>query len=145
MFFFFKQKTAYEMRISDWSSDVCSSDLPPHKGVGGTPMSHLTQSHSDLLARSRRIAGQVGAVERALLADKDCAEILHLVAAVRGAVNGLLDEIIVHHLERSEEHTSKLQSLMRISYAVFCLKKKKHNTRHINSNHTTKKLQRHYN
>src|SRR3546814_5035371 len=80
MFFFFKQKTAYEMRISDWSSDVCSSDLPPHKGVGGTPMSHLTQSHSDLLARSRRIAGQVGAVERALLADKDCAEILHLVA-----------------------------------------------------------------
>src|SRR3546814_14088701 len=62
-------------------------------------MSHLTQSHSDLLARSRRIAGQVGAVERALLADKDCAEILHLVAAVRGAVNGLLDEIIVHHLE----------------------------------------------
>src|SRR3546814_5321331 len=99
MFFFFKQKTAYEMRISDWSSDVCSSDLPPHKGVGGTPMSHLTQSHSDLLARSRRIAGQVGAVERALLADKDCAEILHLVAAVRGAVNGLLNEIIVHHLE----------------------------------------------
>src|SRR3546814_15808461 len=34
MFFFFKQKTAYEMRISDWSSDVCSSDLaPPHAGI----------------------------------------------------------------------------------------------------------------
>src|SRR3546814_10305335 len=31
LFFFFKQKTAYEMRISDWSSDVCSSDLPPHR------------------------------------------------------------------------------------------------------------------
>src|SRR3546814_3285408 len=67
-------------------------------------MSHLTQSHSDLLARSRRIAGQVGAVERALLADKVCAAILHLVAAVRGAVNGLLDEIIVHH---PEAHVSR--------------------------------------
>src|SRR3546814_6767849 len=33
-FFFFKQKTAYEMRISDWSSDVCSSDLPRHQHVG---------------------------------------------------------------------------------------------------------------
>src|SRR3546814_7009586 len=32
LFFFFKQKTAYEMRISDWSSDVCSSDLPPVSG-----------------------------------------------------------------------------------------------------------------
>src|SRR3546814_8895605 len=32
-FFFFKQKTAYEMRISDWSSDVCSSDLPVHPGL----------------------------------------------------------------------------------------------------------------
>src|SRR3546814_2938295 len=32
---FFKQKTAYEMRISDWSSDVCSSDLPPHRGAFG--------------------------------------------------------------------------------------------------------------
>src|SRR3546814_6044416 len=106
-------------------------------------MLHLTEPNSNLLARTRRIAGQVGAVERALIADKDCADILHLVAAVRGAVNGLLDEIIVHHLEahvsrpglsdaerargrddllavRSEEHTSELQSLMRISYAVFC-------------------------
>src|SRR3546814_13941116 len=35
LFFFFKQKTAYEMRISDWSSDVCSSDLPPEKGAPG--------------------------------------------------------------------------------------------------------------
>src|SRR3546814_4634635 len=42
-FFFFKQKTAYEMRISDWSSDVCSSDLPP---------SHLAP---DAVARSRRL------------------------------------------------------------------------------------------
>src|SRR3546814_9312959 len=39
-FFFFKQKTAYEMRISDWSSDVCSSDLSAHKS-GGVTVSHL--------------------------------------------------------------------------------------------------------
>src|SRR3546814_183014 len=76
------------------------SALPfSYKGIGGIPMLHLTEPNSNLLARTRRIAGQVGAVERALIADKDCADILHLVAAVRGAVNGLLDEIIVHHLE----------------------------------------------
>src|SRR3546814_18904548 len=61
---------------------------PPHKGVGGTPMSHLTQSHSDLLARRRRLAGPVGAVRRPLLAAKDCAQLLRLVAAVRGAATG---------------------------------------------------------
>src|SRR3546814_8882525 len=44
-----------------------------------------------------------------------------------------------HAPSRSEEHTSELQSLMRISYAVFCLKKKKnHNTQHTNSHHNTK-------
>src|SRR3546814_9688448 len=54
-----------------------------YKGIGGIPMLHLTEPNSNLLARTRRIAGQVGAVERALIADKDCADILHLVAAVR--------------------------------------------------------------
>lgn len=62
-------------------------------------MAHLTGNNSDLIARVRRIAGQVGAIERALQADTDCAEILHLAAAVRGAVNGLMDEIIAEHLE----------------------------------------------
>src|SRR3546814_13623540 len=40
MFFFFKQKTAYEMRISDWSSDVCSSDLPGARWHRGRPVAH---------------------------------------------------------------------------------------------------------
>lgn len=62
-------------------------------------MTHLSTSGSVLLARVRRIGGKVGAVERALLSDADCAKVLHLVAAVRGAVNGLLDEIIAEHLE----------------------------------------------
>lgn len=62
-------------------------------------MAHLSGTNTDLIARVRRIAGQVGAVERALEADTNCAEVLHLVAAVRGAVNGLLDEIIAEHLD----------------------------------------------
>lgn len=62
-------------------------------------MSHLTSSNADLVARVRRIAGQVGAVERSLTSGSNCTEVLHLVAAVRGAVNGLLDEIIAEHLE----------------------------------------------
>jgi len=62
-------------------------------------MSHLSQDNASLLARVRRIAGQVGAVERALQNDAACSEVLHLVAAVRGAVNGLLDEIIADHLQ----------------------------------------------
>jgi len=63
-------------------------------------MGHLSENSADLLPRVRRIAGQVGAVERALVADASCADVLHLVAAVRGAVNGLLDEIIADHLEQ---------------------------------------------
>lgn len=63
-------------------------------------MGHLSEKSGELLPRVRRIAGQVGAVERALLAEAGCAEVLHLVAAVRGAVNGLLDEIIADHLEQ---------------------------------------------
>ncbi|MEH3035551.1 MAG: metal/formaldehyde-sensitive transcriptional repressor [Sphingomonas adhaesiva] len=62
-------------------------------------MSHLTGTNSDLVARVRRIAGQVNAVERELIADASCTKVLHLVAAVRGAVNGLMDEIIAEHLE----------------------------------------------
>lgn len=62
-------------------------------------MSHLSPSSPDLIARVRRITGQLGAVERELNADASCSKVLHLVAAVRGAVNGLMDEIIADHLE----------------------------------------------
>lgn len=60
-------------------------------------MSHLA-TRPELLARVRRIAGQVAAVEKALATDEPCATVLHRVAAVRGAVNGLLDEVIAEHL-----------------------------------------------
>ena len=62
-------------------------------------MAHLSETNADLVARVRRIAGQVGAVERALQSDSSCSDVLHLVAAVRGAVNGLMYEIIAEHLE----------------------------------------------
>ena len=62
-------------------------------------MGHLSATNADLLARVRRIAGQVGAIDRALQSESSCTDVLHLVAAVRGAVNGLLDEIIAEHLE----------------------------------------------
>jgi DNA-binding FrmR family transcriptional regulator len=62
-------------------------------------MAHLSKSSSQLIARVRRIGGQVGAVERALVSEVTCGEILQLVAAVRGAVNGLMDEIIAEHLD----------------------------------------------
>lgn len=51
-----------------------------------------------IIARVRRIAGQVAAIERSVTADADCAETLHLVAAVRGAVAGLMDELVEDHL-----------------------------------------------
>ena len=67
-------------------------------------MPHLSRNDSDLLARVKRVAGQVAAVERGLTEKAPCADILHLVAAVRGAVNGLMDEIIVDHLD---QHVAK--------------------------------------
>ena len=62
-------------------------------------MPHLSHPHSDLIARVRRIGGQVSAIERALEAGAECEKVLHLSAAVRGAVNGLMEEIIAEHLE----------------------------------------------
>jgi DNA-binding FrmR family transcriptional regulator len=66
-------------------------------------MSHLV-SNDALLKRVRRLAGQIGAVERALVAGEDCATTLHIVAAVRGAVNGLLDEIVESHVREHVAH-----------------------------------------
>ncbi|WP_226502724.1 metal/formaldehyde-sensitive transcriptional repressor [Pseudomonas sp. MWU16-30317] len=67
-------------------------------------MSHTKVGKEALLQRVKRIAGQVQAIERALEGDADCAKTLHLVAATRGAMNGLLDEIIEDH---AWEHVAK--------------------------------------
>src|SRR3546814_3511351 len=70
--FFFKQKTAYEMRISDWSSDVCSSDLPAHPGTrqlpqpgaarpsAGAERERKTGGTRGRIGRDRRTAGEIG-------------------------------------------------------------------------------------
>ncbi|WP_319798388.1 metal/formaldehyde-sensitive transcriptional repressor [Nitrobacter sp.] len=61
-------------------------------------MSHL-QDNEALVKRVRRIAGQVAAIERALVEGEDCATTLHRAAAARGAMNGLMDQIIEAHME----------------------------------------------
>src|SRR3546814_3143419 len=109
------------MRISDWSSDVCSSDLL-------------------LVVQARHFRLQRHAADRAG-AGADLAHFRMHRAGVGGAGQRRVGfgigwrKIFVGAGERSEEHTSELQSLMRISYAVFCLKKKK-NT---HNNHTSNK------
>src|SRR3546814_9660546 len=106
-FFFYKQKTAYEMRISDWSSDVCSSDLPRRCAY-----SHhrRTGPHRHRYPRGRPDPARSG---RNHPSGTGIAHGVRFGKWPRG------------RRRRSEEHTSELQSLMRISYAVFCLKKKK--------------------
>src|SRR3546814_2198402 len=108
--FFFKPKTAYEMRISDWSSDVCSSDL-----VLDTCLAvQLTQAADILLAD---LDALLAAIQRRAYE--------HKLTPTIGRSHGIHAEPVTFGLKRSEEHTSELQSLMRNSYAVFCLKKKK--------------------
>src|SRR3546814_2647389 len=121
IFFFFKQKTAYEMRISDWSSDVCSSDL---KLIGAR------RDMRDNLIQGRR--------QLRLATRRPFFEVLPAIAFISDAFrpNGINVVKVSANAplygapleSRSEEHTSELQSLMRISYAVFCLKKTKHHT-----------------
>ncbi len=61
-------------------------------------MSHTAHNRTDLTKRVRRIAGQLAAVEKALDTDASCSDVLQQVAAVRGAINGLMDELIIEHL-----------------------------------------------
>jgi DNA-binding FrmR family transcriptional regulator len=62
-------------------------------------MSHTTREKSKLLARIRRIRGQVEALEHALEGERGCAEVLQQIAAVRGAINGLMVEVMQEHIE----------------------------------------------
>lgn len=61
-------------------------------------MSHTVENKPKLLARIRRLKGQVEAIERALEAERGCAEILQLAASVRGAMNGLTTELMEEHI-----------------------------------------------
>src|SRR3546814_7567082 len=106
------------MRISDWSSDVCSSDLPRALWMRS---GEWKSSRLKLLPQGRhRVGLECGEPEKAK-ARALRAAFPHPVPFPRSRGKG--DR--VGGSRRSEEHTSELQSLMRISYAVFCLKKKK--------------------
>jgi DNA-binding FrmR family transcriptional regulator len=59
---------------------------------------HTIREKAKLLARVRRIRGQVEAAERALESEKGCAEVLHLIAAARGAINSLMVEVLEDHI-----------------------------------------------
>ena len=63
-------------------------------------MSHTVQDKQKLLARVRRIRGQVEAIERALEGDSDCDKVMHLIAGVRGATAGLMAEVVEDHIRR---------------------------------------------
>src|SRR3546814_6670834 len=139
-FFFFKQKTAYEMRISDWSSDVCSSDLG-HAGAVVFDVDHQEVAHRARRqvqlpgAGLERIVGEVEEHAIELLAvGFDAKAAIHLVHPA-GASGADFRQGLAHLGEeiRSEEHTSELQSLMRTSYAVFCLKKNNKHQTHTNT------------
>ena len=67
-------------------------------------MAHTISSKDQLLARVRRIAGQVAAIEKAIASEAGCATVLHQVAGVRGAVGGLMDELLEDHVR---EHVAR--------------------------------------
>src|SRR3546814_3707203 len=99
------------MRISDWSSDVCSSDLFAQVAVAA------------LLALSCRANVPVAALTT-FITNPLTTPIVWVIAYKVGNWLLHIDAMTYGQPLRSEEHTSELQSLMRISYAVFCLKKK---------------------
>src|SRR3546814_6990053 len=123
VFFFFKQKTAYEMRISDWSS-TCAF--------------RSARDLADRFSRFGQIGGMIFSAPGEIVGGltnfaRSCA---NAIGCARDRQHRFMEltHRLVEILLRSEEHTSELQSLMRISYAVFCLKKQT-----INHNQRTKK------
>src|SRR3546814_9535350 len=109
------------MRISDGSSDVCSSDLGRRHSAPPTRQVHGTGSRPMRPAKSRR-SSSCANTEMRLSVKPD------LRPQPCPCWQRSPTFFPPTHADRSEEHTSELQSLMRISYAVFCLKKKTHNS-----------------
>src|SRR3546814_3047985 len=134
------------MRSSDWSSDVCSSDLA---AVAVAERFNSALSSGDLATVEALLAADVlilesggaehsreeymghHAVSDAAFLKGAHRQLLRQRARTAGEFAWVGTESELHAQKRSEEHTSELQSLMRISYAVFCLKKK---TQQINHN-----------
>src|SRR3546814_10102678 len=142
--FVFKQETAYDMRISDWSSDVCSSDLnfrdlaatmniSNDDFIRTTEPRHVTavQALWQKLAATGNIylgkyAGWYAVRDEAFYQEDELQDGPNgqKLAPSGAPVEWVAEPSYFFRLSaRSEEHTSELQSLLRISYAVFCLKK----------------------
>src|SRR3546814_6092413 len=128
-FFFFKQKTAYDMRISDWSSDVCSSDLGVAVVPVGTALPHLEPvmprlAKADTIETQARHAIHVGRQQDAVPVDRGVPTVNR--AGRQGIGDVQIDGIALAPAQgrrrhgavdgRSEEHTSELPSLMRNTY-----------------------------
>src|SRR3546814_1808684 len=136
-FLFFKQKTAFEMRIGEWSSDVCSADQATNTRARWKREMAATSAMQVASRSARRSAQSVPA----------CGQEMRMAdwgshSAGKRSLESDMETFCMHSCtqrcrqgdwvdapqrmagSRSEEHTSELQSLMRISYAVFCLKKK---------------------
>src|SRR3546814_8215836 len=132
------------MRISDWSSDVCSSDLR----AGFRDLEVVGRDLHPLPLQLRHLVAEVPGVQHDAVADhrqraahdaggeqRELVDLLPhdqrvtgIMAALEagddvGALRQPVDDLALALVARSEEHTSELQSIMRISYAVFCLKK----------------------
>src|SRR3546814_4502606 len=128
------------MRISDWSSDVCSSDLPRTAAQRGFGAQHHRPALAVATADAQHAAG-FALVRVAAARSQEAPEVADVEHFGGSGIRG---QGVVAHIQRrefahadvvecsarrqpcvrSEEHTSELQSLMRTSYAVFCLKKK---------------------
>src|SRR3546814_6060479 len=118
------------MRISDWSSDVCPSDLSVARTCD-VPAADLRQFYELFVANSRTVTLFSQGINQATAGTDQVNAItnLHLATARIGKPGAAPFSITgqPNAMGRSEEHTSELQSLMRNSYAVFCLKKKNTN------------------
>src|SRR3546814_8028536 len=139
------------MRISDWSSDVCSSDLAVRCRLGHlfaawtgreqSPCSNCGQFHQGRAAGRSALSGDAwpaamgcarNRVHLALRGADLWRRLRHLVRGAARSCGNTGGERPAQR--RSEGHTSDIQSIMRISYAVFCLKKKKNNYMHYKQN-----------
>src|SRR3546814_7212881 len=114
IFFFFKQKTAYEMRISDWSSDVCEAEGADGESRGGRHTDRSIGCGGDRAEAVRRAGGAGAPVAGSAVAP----------TRRRGAARDAARTRLLRHrgsqaAARSEEQTYELQSLMRIPYAVY--------------------------
>src|SRR3546814_5852226 len=144
--FVFKQKTAYEMRISDWSSDVCSSDLSAQRLAGrdgglsnfaehSAERCDIGAAHVDRLpgfshdfdqpfsVRVRTRYPHVPVARRPV--DQPGTNRVNMLYAAEIERSDVVRQCRQAIRQDRKSTTSELQSLMRISYAVFCLKKKK--------------------